>query len=279
MILHLDDIAIFVANWENKVDNIRYIQSVLNIGYDSMVFLDDDPFERSMVKSKIPQITVPELPEDPAEYLNHLRRLNLFETASYTEKDEQRTQQYQEEAKRHIAQKMFTNVDDFLVSLEMVSTVKPFDKFSIPRVAQLSQRSNQFNLRTIRYTEEEIQKITVSKDYYTLSFTLQDKFGDNGLVSIIILKKQNQALFIDTWIMSCRVLKRGMENFVLNEIVKLAKKNGYEELIAEYIPTSKNGLVKDHYRNLGFMYDHGYWKLGVDDYKEKNNFIKLKQEF
>jgi FkbH-like protein len=172
---------------------------------------------------------------------------------------------------------MFTNENDFLATLEMVSTVKPFDKFNIPRVAQLTQRSNQFNLRTIRYTEEEIQQITTSKDYYTFSFTLQDKFGDNGLISIIILKKQNEALFIDTWIMSCRVLKRGMENFVLNEIAKLAKQDEYKELIGEYIPTAKNGLVKDHYLNLGFMYDNGCWKLGVNDYKEKNHFIKPKQ--
>jgi FkbH-like protein len=277
MVLRLDDIAVFVANWENKVDNIKYIQSILNIGYDSMVFLDDDPFERNMVQSQIPQITVPELPEDPAEYLNYLRTLNLFETASHTEKDEQRTQQYQQEAKRHVAQKMFTNENGFLSTLEMVSTVKPFDKFTIPRVAQLTQRSNQFNLRTIRYTEEEIQQIAASKDYYTFSFTLQDKFGDNGLVSIIILKKQNEALFIDTWIMSCRVLKRGMENFVLNEIAKLAKQDGYKELIGEYIPTAKNGLVKDHYSYLGFMYDQGCWKLSVNDYKEKSHFIKPKQ--
>jgi FkbH-like protein len=277
MVLRLDDIAVFVANWENKVDNIKYIQSILNIGYDSMVFLDDDPFERNMVQSQIPQITVPELPEDPAEYLNYLRTLNLFETASHTEKDEQRTQQYQQEAKRHVAQKMFTNENGFLATLEMVSTVKPLDKFNIPRVAQLTQRSNQFNLRTIRYTEEEIQQIAASKDYYTFSFTLQDKFGDNGLISIIILKKQNEALFIDTWIMSCRVLKRGMENFVLNEIAKLAKQDGYKELIGEYIPTAKNGLVKDHYSYLGFMYDQGCWKLSVNDYKEKSHFIKPKQ--
>ena len=276
MVLRLGDIAVFMANWENKVDNIEYIQSVLNIGFDSMVFLDDSPFERNMVQSQISQITIPELPEDPAEYLNYLRTLNLFETSSYTEKDEQRTKQYQEEAKRHVVQKMFTNENDFLATLKMVSTIRPFDKFNVPRVAQLTQRSNQFNLRTIRYTEEEIQRITTLKDYYTFSFTLQDKFGDNGLISIIILKKQNGALFIDTWIMSCRVLKRGMENFVLNEIVKLAKQDGYKELIGEYIPTAKNGLVKDHYSHLGFLYDQGHWKLSLDDYKEKSHFIRKK---
>src|SRR5262249_26493529 len=142
MVLNLDDIAVFVANWENKVDNIRYIQSVLNIGFDSMVFLDDNPFEREMVKKAIPQLTIPAMPEDPSEYLLYLRSLNLFETASFTEEDEVRTKQYQEEAKRNILQKTFTNEDDFLKSLEMHSEVKPFDSFTIPRIAQLSQRSN-----------------------------------------------------------------------------------------------------------------------------------------
>ena len=156
MVLRMDDIALFVANWDNKADNMRYIQSVLNIGFDSMVFIDDNPFEREMVRTHITDIVVPELPEDPAEYLAFLQSLNLFETASFTEKDVERTRQYQEEAKRVVAQKMFTNEDEFLSSLDMVSEVRPFDKFTTPRVAQLTQRSNQFNLRTIRYTEDYV---------------------------------------------------------------------------------------------------------------------------
>jgi len=274
MVLRLDDIALFVANWDNKADNIRYIQSVLNIGFDSMVFLDDNPFEREMVRTHIPDIAVPELPEDPAEYLACLQSLNLFETASYTEKDEQRTRQYQEEAKRAVAQKRFTNEDEFLASLAMAAEVRPFDAFTAPRVAQLTQRSNQFNLRTIRYTEDEIQKIMSSDDYYTRSFTLQDKFGDNGLVSMVILKKNNTELFIDTWIMSCRVLKRGVENLVLNEIVALAKQHGCVRIVGEYIPTAKNGLVKDHYASLGFCNEQGLWVLDAEDYKQKAHFIK-----
>jgi FkbH-like protein len=274
MVLRLDDIALFVANWDNKADNIRFIQSVLNIGFDSMVFLDDNPFEREMVRTHIPDIEIPDLPEDPAEYLPYLRTLNLFETASYTEKDEQRTRQYQEEAQRVVAQKLFTNEDEFLASLSMVAEVRPFDKFTVPRVAQLTQRSNQFNLRTIRYTEEEIQKIMSSEEYYTRSFTLQDKFGDYGLISIVILKKNNTELFIDTWIMSCRVLKRGVENLVLNEIVALAKQHGCVRIVGEYIPTAKNGLVKDHYASLGFCNEQGLWVLDAEDYKEKAHFIK-----
>lgn len=144
MVLKLDDIAVFVANWENKANNIHTIQSILNISFDSMVFLDDNPFERNMVRENVAGVTVPELPEDPSDYLEFLYSQNLFETASYSEDDKERTKQYQVEAKRVSMQKSFTNDADFLKSLDMVSVVKGFDKFNIPRVAQLSQRSNQF---------------------------------------------------------------------------------------------------------------------------------------
>ena len=280
MVLKLDDIAVFVANWDNKADNIKYIQGILNIGFDSMVFLDDNPFERNIVKAHIPEITVPELPEDPAEYLNYLQKLNLFETASFTDGDEQRTQQYKEEAQRAIVKTKFINEDDFLSSLNMVSDVKPFDKFNIPRVSQLTQRSNQFNLRTIRYTEDEIQKIVDSNDYFTLSFTLEDKYGNYGLISVIIVKKQESSLFIDTWIMSCRVLKRGMENFVLNNIADFATKNNYKEIVGEYIPTPKNSMVENHYKNLGFEQisnKNNLFCLNINKYNKLKTFINKKE--
>jgi len=273
MVIHLEDIAVFVANYNNKVGNIKYIQSVLNIGFDSMVFLDDDHFERSIVRANIPEIAVPELPQDPVLYLDCLRKLNLFETASFTEEDAQRTQQYQEEAKRNIAHKIFMSENDFLASLEMTCVARPFDTFNIPRISQLTQRSNQFNLRTVRYSEEGIKNIANSSSFFTLSFNLKDKFGDYGLISVIILKKQEESLFIDTWIMSCRVLKRGVEQFALNQIVGFAKKSSFKRLIGEYIPTSKNGLVKDHYLNLGFVYGNGYWIMDIDNYKPATCFI------
>jgi len=266
MVLRLKDIAVFVANWETKVDNIRHIQSILNIGFDSMVFLDDNPFERNMVRSSIPDITVPELPENPEEYMPFIISQNLFETASLSEGDESRTAQYQEEAKRAALQKSFLNEDEFLESLNMVSVVRPFDKFNIPRVAQLTQRSNQFNLRTIRYSEEEAAKVASSDDHITLTFTLEDKFGDSGLIAIIILEKRKDTFFIDTWLMSCRVLKRGMENFTLNTIVEIAKREGVGEVIGDYIPTKKNQMVQDHYKNLGFTEKDGKWILDVNNY-------------
>jgi len=278
MVLKLEDIAVFIANWENKADNIRKIQKILNIGFDSMVFLDDNPFERNIVRENIPGITVPELPEDPALYLDYLYNLNLFETVSYSGEDAKRTQQYQKEAERVVFQESFTNENDFLKSLNMVSETKPFDNFTIPRIAQLSQRSNQFNLRTIRYTEEDVKRVAQSDKYFTLSFTLEDKFGDNGLICAIILEKRdNKTLFIDTWFMSCRVLKRGMEAYTLNSIVELARANGYDRIIGEYIPTSKNELVKDHYKNLGFTFVvDNLWRLDVEGYKKKINRITKK---
>lgn len=275
MLIKLDDIAVFVANWENKADNIKYIQNILNIGFDSMVFLDDNPFERNMVRTNIPEITVPELPEDPALYLEYILKLNLFETASLSEEDEHRTKQYQEEAGRVIAKRNFVNEDDFLASLTMTSEVRAFDKFNIPRVAQLSQRSNQFNLRTVRYTDEDVQKLSVSKEHDTFIFNLKDKYGDNGFIAIIILQKQVDSLFIDTWLMSCRVLKRGMENFTLNTIVEHAKKGGYKKIIGEYIPTSKNEMVKDHYEKLGFVLNNNLWELNITSYQNKQCFIEL----
>ena len=282
MILRLDDIAVFLANWETKVDNIRTIQSILNIGFDSMVFLDDNPFERHMVRENIPGITVPELPEDPGDYLEYLYSLNLFETASYSNADKDRTKQYQVEAKRVSLSKTFTNEADFLKSLNMVSTVSGFTKFNTPRVAQLSQRSNQFNLRTIRYTDADITSIAENPDIIDLSFTLEDKFGDNGLIAVVILKKQDdETLFVDTWFMSCRVLKRGMENFTLNIMVERAKKAGYQKIIGEYLPTPKNKMVENHYVSLGFTQMKGtataQYILDIDSFRPRECYIEAKE--
>lgn len=281
MVLKLDDIAVFQANWETKVDNIRTIQQILNIGFDSMVFLDDNPFERNMVRENIPAITVPDLPEDPAEYLEYLYSLNLFETASYSNLDKDRTKQYQVEAQRVSLSKTFTNEADFLKSLNMVSVVSGFTKFNTPRVAQLSQRSNQFNLRTVRYTDADIEALAKDPEVIDLSFTLEDKFGDNGLIAVVIMKPQDKdTLFVDTWFMSCRVLKRGMENYTLNTMVEKAKASGYKRIIGEYLPTPKNKMVEQHYTGLGFSSIEGaptaQFELDVKTYQPRECYIETK---
>ena len=160
----------------------------------------------------------------------------------------------------------------------MYSEVKAFDKYSISRIAQLTQRSNQFNLRTIRYSKNEIINISNSNEFINLSFDLNDKYGNYGLISAIILKKIDDYLFIDTWIMSCRVLKRSMEEFALNKIVDVAKQNGVTKIVGEYIPTPKNIIVKDHYQNLGFVSEGKKWSLLVSNHsKSLNKYINEKK--
>jgi FkbH-like protein len=172
-------------------------------------------------------------------------------------------------------QQVFTNEAEFLESLQMTAEVKPIDKFTLPRVAQLTQRSNQFNLRTVRYTEEQLKEICEDENIFTFTVSLKDKFGDYGLISLLILRrKETGTLFIDTWIMSCRVLKRDVEKFALNEVVNLAIMAGCTRIVGEYLPTPKNEIVKDHYLQLGFEKEEYFFVLNTDGYKAENNFIK-----
>jgi len=275
MILKLSDISVFVANWDDKASNIRLIQETLNIGMDSIVFLDDNPFERNLVRQMIPEIEVPELPEDPSMYLRFLQEQNYFEVASFTGAGSDRTSQYQAEFERKKLQSSFESIDDYLKSLDMVGEAKIFEPVRFARIAQLTQRSNQFNLRTVRYTEDEIGKIANDSNYLTLYYTLKDKFGDHGLVSVVILeKKSEEELFVDTWLMSCRVLKRGMEEFIVNKMIETAKSGGFTKLSAEYIPTPKNSMVKDIYKTFGFTETgKNNYVISVDDYKPRIVYI------
>lgn len=276
MVLRLSDISVFVANWNDKVSNIKLIQETLNIGMDSIVFLDDNPFERNLVKEKLPTIEVPELPDDPSLWLPFLQQNNYFDTVSYTGNCSDRTKLYQAEYERKKSVQSFESIDEYLDSLDMVGMASSFEPLQYPRIAQLTQRSNQFNLRTIRYTENEIQRIAEDKQYITLYFSLKDKFGDHGLVSVLILKKISKTeAFIDTWLMSCRVLKRGMEEFVINSMVQKVKDNGIITITAEYIPTPKNGMVKDVYDRMGFSrINENEFQLEVLEYKKLKTFIK-----
>lgn len=275
MVLRLEDFSIFVANWEDKARNIRTIQQALNIGMDSMVFLDDNPFERELVRTMIPEITVPELPEDPALYLQYLRGLDLFETASYSREDAGRTEQYREKAQRAAFEAAFQSYDDYLEALQMRASAAAFDPFHYPRIAQLTQRSNQFNLRTVRYTEAEIEALAQDDSRIGLYFTLKDKFGDHGLISVVVLEKQPEdTLFISEWLMSCRVLKRGMEEFIVDKILSVAAQQGFRRVVGEYIPTPKNAMVKDLYEQLGFArLENGRFQAEVSGFPYHKTFI------
>ncbi len=276
MELKLDDFVMFVANWEDKATNIRKIQETLNIGMDSIVFLDDNPRERDVVRTLIPEVIVPELPKDPALYLSYLRKCNLFETAVYSSEDNERTEQYQAEAERRSILNKSQSYEDYLKEMDMVAEAKPFDEFHYPRIAQLSQRSNQFNLRTVRYTEDEIRKLAEDKEYLTLYFTLKDKLGSSGLISIVVLKRLDKDnVFIENWLMSCRVLKRTMEEFIINKILYVAEMNGFQKVIGEYKKTAKNAMVEKIYEKMGFHHeDGGIYTMKVSDYKKNLTYIK-----
>ena len=279
MVLRESDIAVFVANWENKADNIRLIQQTLNIGFDSLVFLDDNPFEREIVRTYLPDVVVPELPEDPSLYLDAIARLNLFETASYSGADIGRTDQYREEARRALAKASYGSIADYLASLDMEVRLERFNRFNLPRIAQLIQRSNQFNLMTRRYGEAACEALMSAPGVVPFTLKLGDKFGDYGLISVIVLKHQGSDLAIDEYLMSCRVLQRGVENFAMNAIFAYAARIGARRVTGRYIPTAKNAMVRDFFATFGFEIeaDEGTagvrWALEVDRYVPREAFM------
>ena len=276
MILSLNDIAVFVANWDNKVKNIEYIRNVLNIGYDSIVFIDDNPVERDMVKSAINQIIVPELPPDPTLYKEFLIKENFFEITNHSKLDNERTKKYQAESERKILKSSSFSVDDYLKSLKMEAESKKASKQIFPRISQLTQRTNQFNARTIRYDENKIKNISNDKNYSAFGYRLKDKFGDHGLVGLVILHKINDmSLFIDTFCMSCRVFNRGFEFFIINHIKTIMVNKGYQYLVVEWIPTKKNDIVRIFFLSLGFKnFENNKTKLHINEIKNHKYFIK-----
>lgn len=279
MIIKLNDISVFIANWDNKVNNINYIKNILNISFESMIFIDDNPFERNMVKMAIPNIQVPDLPDDPAHYLSCLIKNNFFEITSYSSINTDRAKHYQAESKRIFKKKYYKNENDYLESLNMQAKVEVFNDFNINRISELTQRSNQFNLRTIRYTSSEISRISKSKRYLGLTISLKDNFGDYGLISVVILRNEHNSFFIDTWIVSCRVLKRGVEKFIMNYLNKIALKENIDLIIGEYIPTSKNSLVANHYNDLNFNYQgKNIWSSICLNYSQLRNKIRFEKD-
>jgi len=253
MQIKLDDIAVFIANWDNKANNIKKIAQILNIGLDSLVFVDDNPVERELVRDFLPMVNIPEMPEDPAEFTKTLDKYLFFETISFSDEDKARSKYYKDNAKRKQLETQFDDISEYLKSLEMEAEMGEFDSFNLPRIVQLINKTNQFNLTTIRYTESEVLSMQESENYYCRWFKLKDKFGDNGLISVLITEKQNEeTLYIDTWLMSCRVISRSMEEFIMNEIVSLAKKTGCKKIVGKYIPTKKNTMVSKLYERLNF---------------------------
>ncbi len=252
MRLQLADIAVFRANWDNKPDNIRAIAGTLNLGLDAVVFVDDNPAEREAVRQLLPMVEVPELAADPADYIASLATQNLFEATLYSAEDGERARLYRENAARDALSRASSDLSSYLANLAMRASVGPVDAFTLPRMAQLINKSNQFHLTGTRYAEAELAALAADPAASVLWFRLADRFGDNGLISVVILKAIGDTLDIDTWVMSCRVLGRTMEEFIANEIRAVAQARSCARITGHYRPSAKNGLVAGLYARLGF---------------------------
>ena len=252
MVLRLDDIVSFKANWEPKSENIRAMAPELNLGLDSCVFVDDNPAEIEIVRQFVPEVTTILLGQDPSDYVAQLADCRLFEPRSITNEDAERTSQYRSDAQRKNLEATVTDMGSYLTSLEMESTISEFVPVDVPRLSQLINKSNQFNLTTHRRSEAEVSAVMNDKNFAGFSVRLKDRFGDHGLISIVIGEKVGDVMKIDTWLMSCRVLKRGVEEEVLNELVRLAKGKNCTRLEGVYLPTPKNDMVRDFYGKMGF---------------------------
>ncbi len=270
MVLKLDDISSFVANWEDKAGNLRRIAKELNIGVDSLVFVDDNPAERALVRQLLPEVAVPEMPVDPADYVRVLAEHCYFEPVSINSEDFKRTEYYRANAQRDQLASSAGDIDGFLKSLQMTAWVGPIGDLEQERSVQLIGKSNQFNLTTIRHSAADVQAMREDPNWASCVIKLKDRFGDNGLITVALAQEKEDALHIDTWLMSCRVLKRGVENLMLNSLAEEAQRRGLKKLTGTYIPTAKNVLVKDHYSSLGFEQADAladgttHWVLSLD---------------
>ena len=281
MALKRDNIACFVANWTDKATNLREIASRLNIGIDSLVFADDNPAERAIIRRELPMVEVPELPEDPTGYAGCLASAGYFEALQITAEDGQRTKQYQQNIARESLMATATDMEGYLRSLEMEAVWDRFDTVGLPRIVQLINKTNQFNLTTQRVNEEEIASLVGDPAALTLQIRLLDRFGDNGVIAIVsgLFEPAASVIRLNIWLMSCRVLGRGMEEETLNLVAAEAMRLGATGLIGEYRPTAKNGMVREHYRKLGFAFvDEGpdgrtNWALDLSSFTPRQTFI------
>jgi FkbH-like protein len=276
MVLRRKDIACFVANWQDKASNLRHIAKTLNIGLDSLVFADDNPFERNLVRQELPEVQVPELPEDAALYIDTIADAGYFEALSITAEDRERGGQYRANIEREELRASATDMEGYLRGLAMELDVRHFDGIGLSRIVQLINKTNQFNLTTRRYTEADIRAMMADPTTAAYQFRLVDRFGDNGMIAVLIGRlTRPDTLTIDTWLMSCRVLGRQVEEACLNVMVDAARRLGASKLQGEFVPSPKNSMVREHYQKLGFTLEatdtdgSTRWTLDLDSHQKK----------
>lgn len=298
-ILRFDDFMSFQANWNLKSENIKVIAKELNIGLNTLVFIDDNPTERHLVSQSLPSVAVPEshnqhintdsqitsqmLGVDVLDFIPHIDKNGYFESISISQEDLDRNSYYTQNKARDEALSSFTNYNEFLQSLAMKAQIIPFSPLFMERIAQLTNKTNQFNLTTKRYTQATLESIAKDSSFITLQGRLKDRFGDNGLIALLITRIEDKTAHIDLWLMSCRVLKRTMEYAMLDTLIKHAKVKGVKTLIGYYYKTQKNAMVADLYSDFGFSLkaqngDDSIWQLDIDKYKPKDYFIGVNDD-
>jgi FkbH-like protein len=281
-VLKLEHFAAFKANWEPKHENILAIAKELNLGVDSFVFVDDNPAERAIVEAQIPGIALPDVGADVSRYPSILEAARYFEPVSLAKEDLERSRLYQDNVQRTSAEMRFANYGEYLDSLEMTAEIEPFRPIYMERIVQLTNKTNQFNLTTRRYTLTEMEAAAADDRHIGLYGKLSDRFGDNGLVSVVLGRIDGQDLHLDLWLMSCRVLKRDMELAMLDRLVEHAHAARIRTLYGYYLPTQKNSIVADHYEKIGFIsgsndIDTGAstWSLDITNYSTRNLHIQF----
>ncbi len=283
-VLKLSHFSAFRANWEPKHENLTAIAKELNLGIDSLVFVDDNPAERALVASQLPMVAVPDVGSDVTQFIPALEAGGYFETVRVSAEDFSRADTYAANSQRALLKSKFRDYGEYLDSLQMTAEIDAFKPVYLDRITQLTNKTNQFNLTTRRYTAAEIQKMSLDPAYITLYGKLTDAFGDNGLVSVIVGRKDGSTLHIELWLMSCRVLKRDLELAMLDELVTRAQAAGIETIVGYYYRTPRNSMVADHYRRLGFECEsqdpdggQSMWRLQLTtDYQPKCRYIQVK---
>jgi len=280
MILKEKYFASIKINWDDKISNMYAIAQEINIGLDSLVFFDDDKLNREMIRTALPEVEVVDLPEDPSLYLKTLMELNSFNSLHFSEEDKKKGQMYADQRKRQELSKTTTDITEYLKALDMVVTIEKANSFTIPRISQLTQKTNQFNMTTKRYLEEDIKDYSENKDYLVLAIKVKDKFGDNGIIGVAIVEKKKKYCMIDSFLLSCRVIGRRIEETMLAYILGEAKKEGVRILIGEFIPTKKNIPAKEFYKKNGFRLieekeDIEKWEFQIDKGYTPPEFIKV----
>lgn len=282
-VLKQEDFTLIKANWEPKSQNLLDSATELNLLPESFVFVDDNPAERAIVQAQLPDTAVVAF-EAVEDCLLVLDRSGYFEVTNLSGDDAKRSEMYKANTERQQAAQQFENYTDFLKSLEMIAEISDFDEIILPRITQLTNKSNQFNLTTKRFTLPEMEAVAASNAHIRLCGRLRDKFGDNGIVSVVIGRKEGTALHMELWLMSCRVLKRDMELAMLDELVKQARAQGITEIFGYFFPTAKNAMVKGLYKSFGFSpvseSEDGstVWRLETAGYTPQNHVIQIKEE-